>query len=101
MILLASSQSQHIFSFSNLLRKELTDYDKKFIDWAMQNQANYLTVEELNFRKALFVEDQARVDMLNQNQNDTATYTTNKYSDWTQAEKNSLLGHITANFDKE
>lgn len=60
----------------------------------MEHQANYLTVDELNFRKALFEANQALVDQLNSNPNQTARFETNQFSDKTKAEKNAVLGLI-------
>lgn len=61
-LLAVSCLSINPFTFSSVLKRELSDYDSKFINWAMEHQANYLTVDELNFRKALFEANQALVD---------------------------------------
>ena len=58
------------------------------------HQKNYLTVEELEFRKAIFADTMAQIDTLNSNPNDTAVYGPNFLSDMTKAEKNGLLGII-------
>lgn len=57
------------FSMSGVLRKELGESEAAFIEWVMKNQANYLTIEELNFRKAVFAENKAIVDSLNADSN--------------------------------
>ena len=60
----------------------------------MANQANYLTVDELNFRKAVFEENMAFIDTLNQDQNSTAIFGPNQFADKTQAEQNQVKGAV-------
>ena len=93
-LLVALLTFAHGFIFSGLLKKELGDFDSEFLNFVALNQKNYLTVEELEFRKAIFVETMAEIDSLNSNPNDTATYGPNFLSDMTKAEKNGLLGLI-------
>ena len=68
---------------SNLIRKELSDQQAEFANFIMKNQVNYLTVEELNFRKAVFAQNQATVDSLNQDKNQTAYFEMNAFGDKT------------------
>jgi hypothetical protein len=53
---------------------------------------NYLSVEELEFRKNLFMSDLVKVQHYNSDPDSTAEYSTNFMSDWTQEEKNSMFG---------
>jgi len=55
-----------------------------------------MSVEEISYRKAIFANNKAIIDTLNQNPNDTAHYGPNFMSDWTREEKNMLLGSIPA-----
>lgn len=83
-----------MFSMSSLLRSEFKDVQTDFVNWIMKNQANYLTVDELEFRKKVFKENEATVDNLNQNPNQTATFGLNTFGDRTKNELNELLGNI-------
>ena len=82
------------FSMSGLLRHELADHEAAFINWINQNEANYLTVDELNFRKAVFAENKASVETLNGDANQTANFAMNQFADRTKAERNMMNGYI-------
>lgn len=86
--------SNAAFSMSSLLRSDFKDTQADFVNWIMKNQANYLTVEELDFRKRVYEMNQVHVDSLNQNPNQTAIFTMNTFGDRTESELNSMLGNL-------
>jgi len=64
----------------------------KFMEYIITYNKSYATVEEFNFRKTIFTENDIKIQRLNSDP--TATYTVghNKMSDWTHDEYRRLLG---------
>lgn len=95
LIALAVTTQCFQFSFSNLLRSELKDSSQQFMEFVTKQRVNYLTVEEMKFRKAVFEENLAVVEQLNQDKNQTAYFEANKFIDRTKEEFNQVLGGMT------
>jgi hypothetical protein len=70
-ILFLSSLSSD-WAFSEQIKLELDESTESFLNWIQQNRVNYLSVEEMEFRKKIFDENKAYADHLNQNENQTA-----------------------------
>ena len=66
-----------------------SDYD--YMRYVSKHNKHYETVEEFEMRKALFIEIETFIRMANAR---STTYRAghNKFSDWTQEEKDKLLG---------
>ncbi len=73
------------------------EVSSKFMEFIVQHGKSYATVEEFNFRKALFAETEAAIQELNASE--TSVHGHNKFSDYTRAEYKKLLGFM-ANYNE-
>lgn len=64
----------------------------KFMEYMSTHNKSYGTIEEFEFRKAMFNEMENFIIASNQDQANTFTVGHNKYSDWTHTEYKRLLG---------
>lgn len=69
----------------------MTSADYEFLNFVATHNKKYDTVEEFNARKEIFAETHAQIAQLN-HENATSTHGHNKFSDWTRAEYENLLG---------
>ena len=71
----------------------MTAQDYEFMRFVTEYGKTYGTVEEFNFRSALFKETLAHIEEQNASGNNTHTLGLNHMSDWTDSEYNKLLGY--------
>ena len=63
-----------------------------FMRYVSEHGKMYGTVEDFNVRQTLYAEVDAFVNSVNEDPTSTYTSAHNKFSDWTQEEKDALLG---------
>lgn len=63
-----------------------------FMRYVSEHNKMYGTVEDFNVRQTLYAEVDAFVNSVNEDPTSTYTSAHNKFSDWTQEEKDTLLG---------
>jgi len=72
----------------------ITMNDIKFMDFLAAHGKDYQSVEEFNFRAALFAKKDAILARINADPANTFTVGHNPMSDWTQEEQNRMYGHV-------
>jgi len=77
----------------------ITMNDIKFMDFLAKHGKDYNTIEEFNFRAALFAMKDAALAKINANRANTFTVGHNMMSDWTQEEQNRMYGYIEEDED--
>jgi len=78
---------------SSLYSSGLSAEDMEFLKFVSTYGRSYGTKEEFEFRAAKFKETLAKIELENQNAENTFTVGVNKFADWTPTEYRRLLGY--------
>merc|ERR1711998_803617 len=78
---------------ATILNQSAIDAEKAWFDHMDENSLSYGTKEEYEFRKAIFRETYAEVQIHNNDASNTHTLTTNFMSTWTKDERKRLNGY--------
>jgi len=78
---------------SSSLYSSLNAEDMEFLKFVSTYGRSYGTKEEFEFRAAQFKDTLAKIELENQNPENTFTVGINKFADWTPAEYRRLLGY--------
>jgi len=78
---------------ATILNQSAIDAEKAWFDHMDENSLNYGTKEEYEFRKAIFRETYAEVQIHNNDASQTHTLKTNFMSTWTKDERKRLNGY--------
>jgi len=76
-----------------MLAPELQAAAMKYMEYTIQHSKSYMTFEEFDVRKALFIQTDAFIEEHNATDS-SFKLGHNKFSDFTDYERNQLLGYI-------
>merc|ERR1712086_635963 len=86
----------NLFFKTNTMIKGLSasSVNHKFLEHVAEHNLNFSTVQEFEFRQAIFTAKDAENDQINSNPENTFTVGHNFMSTWTDEEYKSILGYI-------
>ncbi len=68
-----------------------TEMEPNFADFVAQYRRSYFSRDEYNHRREVFRQNVDKINKMNADPEDTATYGVNEFSDWTEGEFSSIL----------